>query len=369
MTEKNDKPKRVLNRWAIALIVVILLVVISIFKIPSFKKERALTKLGYSEEAITAIKKTHLTKTIIENDYYSDYLNQEIVKEDFKKERYKLYLYRPTLTEDDFLLYDKLIAKGYTNDEVDNLYKELKFYELTPLLVFDKIVDLDSYINDCKQNADNNSLAAFKLSKNYLYPYQNVKDAKNIGTETVLVSLKNELKDYKPSKLVPLGYQYASEGVEIDNMAYEAFIALWQEMMDKDLPIYALNGYRSYEDQAKIYNSYDNPKEADAQSIRPGFGESQTGLDLTVVDTRNEKLSNFGNTEEYKYLKENAHRFGFIIRYPENKSSITGYEFIPYQIRYVGKELAGKIYKSGLTYEEYFYLYLDSPVNEPTDKQ
>ncbi len=367
MSKKQVKQKRVINRWAVVLISAVLLVVISVFKIPSFKKHQALVKLGYTEEAITAIKDQRLTTTIIDNEYYSDYLNQEIVKKNFKKDYLMLYLYRTTLTEDDFLLYDKLIAKGYTKDEVNNLFKELKFYELTPLLVFDKMVDLSMYIEDCHQNNDNNSLAAFKLSHNYLYPYQNVKPAKNIGQANVLVTLKNELGDYKPKKLVPLSYQYAGEGVQIDNLAYDAFIELWKDMMDKDLPIYALSGYRSYDQQAEIYNSYQNPKEADAQSIRPGFGESQTGLDLTVVDSRNEKLSNFGNTEEYKYLAENAHKFGFIIRYPENKATITGYDFIPYQIRFVGKDLAPKIKESGLTYEEYFYLYLDDakPISTP----
>lgn len=369
MSQKPIKHKRVINRWAVVLLSIILLVVISIFKIPSFRKQQALLKLGYDEVAIEAIKDRHLTNTIIDNAYYSDYLNQEISKESFKQDYLELYLYRAILTDDDFLLYDRLIAKGYTKDEVNNLFKDLQFYELTPLLVFDKMTDLKPYIDDCKMKTDTNNSKHFVLNNSYLYPYQSVKPAVNIGQADVLVTKKHDLGEYVPEKLVPLSYRYASDGVEIDNLAYEDFIALCDDMMEHDVPIYALNGYRSYERQSKIYSSYENPKEADENTFRPGFGESQTGLSLTVVDSAKEDLSSFGDSEAYKYLEQNAHRFGFIIRYPKDKEAITGYEFMPYQIRYVGKDLATAMFNNehNLTFEEYYYLYLDN-VKAPETK-
>lgn len=368
MSQKQIKHKRVINRWAVVLLSSILLIVISIFKIPSFRKQQALLKLGYDEVAIEAIKDRRLTNTIIDNAYYSDYLKQEISKDSFKVDYLELYLCRTNLTDDEFLLYDRLIAKGYTKEEVNTLFKELKYqYQLTPLLVFDKMTDLKTYIDDCKMNSDDDDQKHFKLKNNYLYPYQSVKPAINIGQADVLVTKKHDLGEYVPEKLVPLSYRYASDGVEIDNLAYEDFIALCDDMMEHDVPIYALNGYRSYERQSKIYSSYENPKEADENTFRPGFGESQTGLSLTVVDSEKEDLSEFGTSDAYKYLEENAHRFGFIIRYPEGKEYVTGYEGMPYQIRYVGKDLASAIHKSGLTFEEYYYLYLDD-VKAPETK-
>lgn len=364
MTQTKPKTKRVLSRRFVILFTTTLLIVISIFKIPSFTLNRNLEDLGFDKEAISAIKKLKISKVIIDNAYYSDYLNREIAKDDFKKEYLELYVNKSSLTDDDFLLFDKLITKGYTKDEVNQLFKELDFYELTPLLVFDKLTSIQAYINDCNKNAASNSKNSLILSNDYLKPYNNITEAKNINEATVLVTLKHDLGEYVPDQLVPLARKYASEGVEIANIAYDAYIELWNDMYDNDLGIYALRGYRSYENQKEIYDSYKDTADADAKSIRPGFAESQTGLDLTIVDARNENLANFHNTAEYAYLKDNAHKFGFIIRYPENKTSITGYAFIPYQIHYVGKDVAAKVYESNLTWEEYYYLYLDNPITK-----
>lgn len=352
------KTKRVLNRWFLVLLSVVLIVIISIFKIPSFLKDRSLENLGYDREAITAIKKLKLTKTIIDNDYYSDYLKDEIKKENFKTDYLKLYLNNEALSDDDFLLYDKLSVKGYSEEELLKLFKELDFYELTPLLVFDKVNSISNYISDCKSHTEN-SPTVFNLSNDYLKPYINTTDVLKPGDVSMLVSQKYYLGDYTPSKLVPLSSMHASDGVEIDNEAYEAYTELWDAMMKEGLGIYALSGYRSFETQKSIYDAYPNSEEADIYVTRPGYAESQTGLSLSVVDARNERLSTFGETEEYQYLKKHAHEYGFIIRYPENKSSITGYNFIPYQIRYVGKDVAKKIHDSNLTYEEYYLLYLN----------
>lgn len=360
MTQTTQKTRRVLSRRFVILFTTTLLIVISIFKIPSFTLNRNLQDLGYSDEAISAIKKLKISKVILDNAYYSDYLNSEIVKEDFKKDYLELYVNETSLTEDDFLLFDRLVKKGYTKEEVNQLFKELDFFELTPLLVFDKLTSIQNYISDCNKNAATNSKDSLILTGNYLKEYNNITKAKDIDKATVLVTLKHDLGEYIPEQLVPLARKYASEGVEIANIAYDAYIELWNDMYSNDLGIYALRGYRSYESQKEIYDSYKDTSEADDKTIRPGFAESQTGLDLQIVDARNENLANFHNTAEYAYLKDNAHRFGFIIRYPENKTSITGYSFIPYQIHYVGKDIATKVYESNLTWEEYYYLYLDN---------
>lgn len=354
----TTKTRRVLNRWFLVLLSVILIIIISVFKIPSFITDRNLKKLGYDSQAITAIKKLKLTKTVISNEYYSDYLKDEIKKDSFRTDYLKLYLNNETLTDDDFLLYDKLAVKGYSEEELLKLFKELDFFELTPLLVFDKVNSISSYISDCHSHPEN-SKTVFNLSNDYLKPYINTAEVLKPGDISMLVSQKYSLGDYAPAKLVPLSSMYASDGVEIDNEAYEAYTELWDAMMQEGLGIYALSGYRSFETQKNIYDAYPNSEEADIYVTRPGFAESQTGLSLSVVDAKNEKLSGFGETEEYQYLKNHAHEFGFIIRYPENKSSITGYNFIPYQIRYVGKDIATKVYNSNLTYEEYYLLYLN----------
>ena len=116
-----------------------------------------------------------------------------------------------------------------------------------------------------------------------------------------------------------------------------------------------LSGFRSYSSQKSIYNNYIRQYGqvlTDTFSARPGNSEHQTGLafDVGWID------DTFGETECRKWLATNAHKYGFIIRYPKGKENITGYKYEPWHIRYLGIELATKVYNSGLSLEEYFGL-------------
>jgi D-alanyl-D-alanine carboxypeptidase len=121
------------------------------------------------------------------------------------------------------------------------------------------------------------------------------------------------------------------------------------------LNIWAQSGYRSYSYQKDLYDSYVNRKgkeKADTSSARPGASEHQTGLalDLNTITT------SFKDTKEGKWVNDNCYLYGYIIRYPENKTDETGYIFEPWHIRYVGKDLAKKLYNNGswITLESYF---------------
>lgn len=121
------------------------------------------------------------------------------------------------------------------------------------------------------------------------------------------------------------------------------------------LSLWIASGYRSYWTQNTLYNNYvasDGKEEADTYSARPGYSEHQTGLafDLNSVE------DSFANTDEGKWVKDNCYRYGLIIRYPKGKESITGYIYEPWHLRYVGVELATKLYNDGdwITLEEYF---------------
>ena len=119
------------------------------------------------------------------------------------------------------------------------------------------------------------------------------------------------------------------------------------------LNIPLVSGYRSYETQEKLYNKYvkkDGEKKANTYSAKPGESEHQTGLafDIGSVDR------SFANTIEAKWLAENAYLYGFIIRYPKDKEEITGYNYEPWHLRYVGQELAKYLKKNNLTLEEYY---------------
>ncbi len=121
------------------------------------------------------------------------------------------------------------------------------------------------------------------------------------------------------------------------------------------LNIYISSGFRSYNTQNRLYNNYvnkDGKANADTYSARAGHSEHQSGLafDVNIIN------DTFANTPEAKWLAKNCYKYGFILRYPKGKSSETGYKYEPWHFRYVGNDLASKLYNNGdwLTMEDYF---------------
>ncbi|MBO4216609.1 MAG: M15 family metallopeptidase, partial [Clostridia bacterium] len=114
----------------------------------------------------------------------------------------------------------------------------------------------------------------------------------------------------------------------------------------------ALNGYLSsgysYEDAYRLTCRY---------YALPGASEHQTGLCCDITTQVGELTDSFANTGIYKWLSENAHRFGFILRYPKGGEGSTGISYEPWHYRYVGRKYAALIYESGLTLEEYLEKY------------
>ncbi|ARQ07689.1 D-alanyl-D-alanine carboxypeptidase [Macrococcoides canis] len=120
------------------------------------------------------------------------------------------------------------------------------------------------------------------------------------------------------------------------------------------------SGYRTYQMQDKLYKAYKaQDANADTYSARPGHSEHQTGLafDIGSVESARDFTISFGDTTEGEWLAQNAHKYGFIIRYPEGKTHITGYQYEPWHVRYVGTKIAQEIFNKKITLEEYLGLY------------
>lgn len=133
----------------------------------------------------------------------------------------------------------------------------------------------------------------------------------------------------------------------------EAFALMKAAAAQDGINLWIVSGYRSYQYQVSLYQRYvkqHGQKEADTFSARPGYSEHQTGY---VVDVNSTKDS-FANTKEAAWLAEHAHLYGFIIRYPKGKEAITGYQYEPWHLRYLGVSLATVLYEQQLTMEEYF---------------
>ncbi len=119
------------------------------------------------------------------------------------------------------------------------------------------------------------------------------------------------------------------------------------------------SGYRTYEYQLGVIerNTERYGAEDTARSVAPaGHSEHQTGLAIDIINNQPETNieNSFKDTVEGQWLAENSYRYGFILRYPDGKEEITGYMYEPWHFRYVGEEMASRIFESGLSLEEYF---------------
>ncbi|MGL5330237.1 MAG: M15 family metallopeptidase [Peptostreptococcaceae bacterium] len=180
----------------------------------------------------------------------------------------------------------------------------------------------------------------------------------NIIANLLIVNNDNKLgKDYQPKELVKAKIPFI-EGVKDEEQKLEKEVAqaletLVIEAKSQGIKFLGTSGYRSYESQSDIYKARvksQGVKKANEYVAKPGESEHQTGL---CVDLTNEDRWFVEVTEEAKWLKANSHKYGFILRYPKGKEEITGKNYEPWHIRYVGKEVAKEIYEKDLTLEEY----------------
>ena len=181
----------------------------------------------------------------------------------------------------------------------------------------------------------------------------------------ILVNKTNEIdRDYKPGDLSGIEYYAADrspEGRYMRTEAANAFHRLADAAREQGLELVVTTAYRSYGFQSTLYNNYvarDGQEAADKYSAQPGKSEHQTGLaaDLSSPSVNYQLTLDFADTKEGQWLAENAHLFGFIIRYPEGKEDITGYQYEPWHIRYTGLTAAEYIYNNNITLEEYLKL-------------
>lgn len=182
------------------------------------------------------------------------------------------------------------------------------------------------------------------------------------GLQILLVNPWNFLPDdYDPEIVDVEGWWWKSNAV-----CYDALQEMLQACRDAGLTPYIASAYRTHGDQIYLYNNKiqrlinEGYSEAEAKELAgtvvavPGTSEHELGLAFDLVDDSYRNLDEAQeNTAVQKWLMENSWRYGFILRYPNEKSDITGIIYEPWHYRYVGKHEAQKIYESGLCLEEY----------------
>lgn len=177
----------------------------------------------------------------------------------------------------------------------------------------------------------------------------------------ILVNRTNPLPDNYEVKLIKL-----SNGHAVDERCYPDLQNMLNACRAAGLTPVICSSYRTQEKQEQLFNNQVNKwiaqgyseKDAEEEAGRlvavPGASEHQLGLAVDIVDVSNQNLDESQEkTAVQKWLMENSWKYGFILRYPNNKSDITGIVYEPWHYRYVGKEAAKEIYESGICLEEY----------------
>ena len=175
----------------------------------------------------------------------------------------------------------------------------------------------------------------------------------------------NKQRPLNPAGFAPADLAYP----EVPNssgqpLRYEAAVALermYAEASGAGLPFAIVSGYRGFDMQQQLFNSYAanyGVASAETFSARPGHSEHQTGLAVDISECQGCALSEaFGATPQGLWARENAHRFGFILRYDQGQQPVVGYVYEPWHFRYVGVEIASDMRARGIiNLEEYFGL-------------
>ena len=185
----------------------------------------------------------------------------------------------------------------------------------------------------------------------------------NLPWNLTLVNFENAL----PENFTPKSLSEIDNGYEADSRIVEITKQMIADAYSEDVRIIALSAFRDYEYQTELFEnkvqrlqqekgySVDKARE-EAKTVvaYPGTSEHQLGLALDLVDARHTKLDESQeNTAAYKWLYEHCAEYGFIVRYPNGKTDITGIIYEPWHFRYVGEEAAKVIMNEGLTLEEY----------------
>ena len=175
--------------------------------------------------------------------------------------------------------------------------------------------------------------------------------------EVLLVNDKNRLPaDYQPEGLVNLyeqrhSFRLANTDIYLTRDTYEAMERMFAQAEAENVNGFIItSGYRDYERQKEIFATTEAGK-----AQEPGASEHQTGLAFDV--TAENSGDGFESTPQYAWLSKHAHEYGFIQRYPANKANETGISYEPWHYRYVGVEVATKIYTEGITLEAFVKKY------------
>lgn len=274
----------------------------------------------------------------------------------------------------------KLIEKGYTKNEVSTILdlfsneridyilsinKDENIYKLAQekYYIDNKLEDYLAYISENKDIPLKDVITIINVNRNYEFYGKDIEMTDK--SPTMIVNkyyLLNE--EYVPDNLmiIPTTHSWGEYGSnQATKETLEAFINMANAAKAENINLMVNSSYRNYAEQERVYKLYEDnygKEYADSIAARPGHSEHQSGYALDIFSTDSTSQKTFSQSSAYDWLKNNCYKYGFIIRYPEGKENITGFNFEAWHYRYVGVDIATYINDNDITFDEYYAYYL-----------
>lgn len=260
----------------------------------------------------------------------------------------------------------KVIKDKFSNDKIDILLKE-KYDKNVVSFIKEKYFiynNLSKYMEYKKKNKNDTYTHVVSII-NTEADVEWLDNEKETDTSKSNLMLVNRLyglsKDYEPEDIIDVPVSISYSGVKISKSILENIEELIEAGKEAGYTFVLSDGYRSYEAQKKMFESYKNSygyEEADRNVARPGHSEYQTGISFQIVPY-NKVFDKPRESTEYLWLKDNAYKYGFIFRYPEDKKDITLFDSYTWRLRYVGTDAASIIENEKICFEEYYAYFVD----------
>lgn len=353
----------------------ILAVILAIFIFYS-SQISSLTQLGYSKEAsrrilfsfqkeyVLSVGENKTLNAAFESDDYQEKYLDQYSKIDYQDQK---HLIRNINT---------LIEKGYSNSTISMILAhgndqdvseftkrdKINYLEEFYSISYAKLRNYDRYVDYSNETGEDDETTVLAVNLDMdKEDYSDPLIIRDFSTDMLVNKHRSLTEGYEPDDLVSIDSEYAADDTQAGaRIAVNAFISMYKDAKKDDLDLVINSSYRSYQDQVDLCDTY---RELYGENYvqnyvaQPGFSEHQTGLSFDI-GSRNSNI--FAESDEYIWVQENAHQYGFIQRFPEGYEAITGFRAEPWHYRYVGKKIATYIYEHNISFEEYYAIFLDS---------
>ena len=332
-------------------------------------------KLGYSEKSSNKILFSFYRK-YVNSINYSKTLDKAYSSKYFKEKYMKKYEHIDYVDGKHFIKnINILLDKKYSYNDINMIFAHgsdsdvsefakrdrVNYLEEYYSYDFAKIKNYDKYVKYSDESGEGAYSTIVRV--NLKLDEENYKDPIIVSkfSTNMLVNKHYKLSDkFSVPDLVKLDDDLVSEnGIKLQKEAYNAFKNMYNDASKSGYSIYINAGYRSSKDQQELCDLYKRTygeEYVKKYVALPGFSEHETGLSIDVA-SKNSKI--FAESKEYRWMLDNAYKYGFILRYTANHMDDTGFRPEAWHYRYVGKDISAYLHDHNISYEEYYAVFVD----------